>query len=176
MNINIERSPSENLTRFKESLLINREEMEGKRNLVSDVEYGKTWWISGTTILKHMWKVDKHLYNGMPRIKMDVKATNLLRWTYRDKKIAKMLKCSNASIQKYCGTRRDNWIPHISASHIVPDVIPNLPPAIKRADVEKEILLKQDNWIYKVDKPYWDTSSEVQLYNWPHPYLREKIA
>ena len=64
----------------------------------------------------------------MPKIKIDVDATNKLRWQYKDSDIAKMLNCSNASIAKYCGTRRDNGIPHISASHIVPYVIPTIPP------------------------------------------------
>lgn len=170
------RKPNQNIERFKASILTDRPAMDSIRNTMSDTSYGKLWGISGTTVLKYMWYVDKHLYNGMPRVELDAEATNKLRWTYRDWEIARMLNCSNASIQKYCGTRRDNWIPHISISHIVPDIIPTLPPALKRIHKEVTVWLNQDRWETKVDVPYWDQSDTVELYNWPHKYLYEKLG
>jgi hypothetical protein len=89
------------------------------------------------------------------------------------------------TVWKRCGTRASLWLKKIynSDSIILPGKIEKV---IKNKDNTWEINrrleesakreLKKDNWIYNVEKPYWDQTDEVQLYNWPHKFLYQKLA
>lgn len=176
MNTTAYKKPNPYIEKFKSSLLTDRPAMEAIRNTMSDAKYGELWWVSATTVIKYMWYVKKWLYNGMPQIKLDVEATNKLRLQYSDWKLAKMLNCSNASIAKYCWTRRSRWIPYSTKIHIVPDIVPDMQPAIVHKKKKLQVELKQDRWEYPVEIPYWANDSIYISWDNPHPYLFSKIS
>ena len=54
MNTRQYRKPNLAVENFKASLIADRPAMDAVRNTMSDVEYGKLWGISSTTVVSYM--------------------------------------------------------------------------------------------------------------------------
>jgi hypothetical protein len=164
---------------FKALLITDREAMEEKRQTMSDELFAIPYGVSSMTIVNYMWKKNtKWQYVSPTKISIDIEKTNELRKTYSDADIAKSLKCSMASIAKYCGRRWALWLPRITERKKIDKwekYQSNSVAAINRRLEATKVVRKEDRWIYKIDKPYWDESNTVQLYNWAHPALYTKI-
>lgn len=169
----------ESIDAFKVLLLTDREAMQEKRQNMPDTQFAIPYGVSTMTVVNYMWKKNtKGMYNGLARITIDVAKTNELRKTYSDADIAISLKCSMASIAKYCGRRWVLWLPRITERKNIDKSEKYQSNSIKaineRLDATK-VVRKEDRWVYKIEKPYWMTDDLIISGDNPHPFLYSKI-
>jgi hypothetical protein len=156
---------------FRDKINTNFEQMQKDRNWYrSDLAYARIFSVSVHTIVRYMWKPNRKVIRWPEKIQLDILEVNKMRHFYSDEIVAGKFNCSASSIITICWTRRSLWIERANKKW-------TYPIKIVRKKLEPIIIqLKQDNWIYKEEKPYWEIDTEVQLCNWPHPFLYQKLA
>lgn len=164
---------------FRENLLTNRAKMDAERITVSDEVFGRRNGVSTTTVIAYMGEKSVKLNGGYQRIDIDVERANKLREIYTDQDVGDYLGCDSVTISNRCGTRKSLGLPIIrnGKSISLPDKVTRVNMKNNTGDINRrlaestKVIRKQDNWVYPVDKPYWDQSDTVQLYNGAHPAL-----
>lgn len=169
---------------FRENLLTDRSKMDAERITVSDEVFGRRNSVSITTVIAYMGNRTVKLNGGYQRIDIDVERANKLRELYNDQDVGEYLGCNSATLSNRCGSRKSLGLPLIRNGKAIslPDKVTRVNMKNNTGDINRRLAesakreLKQDRWETKVEKPYWDTSIEVQLYNRPHPFLYQKLA
>ena len=86
--------------------------------------------------------------------------------------IAKMYDCSLSTIHKRCGKKTVLGIPRKKTVYKSESVA----TINRRLELENRVIRKQDNWVYKVEKPYWMQNDVVIYGDNPHPFLYQKLG
>lgn len=89
---------------------------------------------------------------------------NWLRMKYTDVQVAKMLDITSNSITRVYWTRSELKLPYLWEW--------KSRKWVEKCKYKEERILKTDKWEYNNDKPYWDTDTEIELYNRPASFTK----
>lgn len=99
----------------------------------------------------------------MSKITYTKEDVNEMRLTMSDQAISHRLNITMKTINSIYWSREENNIPYFRKNYVL--------KSWKRSYVEERVL-KTDKWEYNTDKPYWDTNTEIELYNKPASFTR----
>lgn len=158
-----------NVNAFILALAADSPSMEDIRKDMPDIQFWEIYGVSSMTIVNYMgWKNKKKIAES----RFDIDTVNKLRFTKDDDEIARLYNCSISTIQKRCGTKTALGIPRkkgVTMKNNTWDIN-------RRLAEETKVIRKQDNWIYKVEVPYWMNDDVVISGDNPHPAIFSKIA